>query len=121
MPPEEDEFWQKWLAKYAERVRLLCALQEDAVRRRDWSALQQLSQEQEQILEVLWQPPPSQLPPEVLAFARDLLEINGRLQQMVEENMIALRAEMASLHRTRDTVHRYRANAPLGSMEDRAA
>ncbi len=35
--------------------------------------------------------------------------------------MIALRAEMASLHRTRDTVHRYRANAPLGSMEDRAA
>lgn len=121
MLPEEDEFWQKWLAKYAERVRLLCALQEDAIRRQDWSALQQLSQEQEQILDVLWQTPPSKLPPEVLTFARDLWQRNQHLQQLIQERMNTLRADMASLHRTHDTVQRYRTSASPGSLEDRAA
>jgi hypothetical protein len=120
MLPEGGGFWEKWLEKYAERVRLLCALQEDAIRRQDWSELQQLSQEQEHILDVLWQAPPSQLPPEILAFARDLWQRNQYLQQMMEEHMDTLRADMASLYRMRDTVQRYRTSTSTGSLEDRA-
>ncbi len=121
MLPEDDASWQKWMAKYAERVKLLCALQEDAIRRQDWSALQQLLQEQEQILDVLWQTPPSKLPPEVLAFAGDLWQRNQHLQQMMEERMTALRADMASLHRVRDTAQRYHTSPSTGGLEDRAA
>jgi len=121
MPPEDDASWQKWLAKYAERVKILCALQEDTIRRQDWPALQQLLQEQEQILDVLWQTPPSQLPSEVLAFAQDLWQMNQHLQQMMEERMTALRADMASLHRIRENAQRYHSGASTGGLEDRAA
>ncbi len=121
MQPEDEFSWRQWLAKYTERVKVLCALQEDAICRQDWSALQQLLLEQEQILDVLWQTPPSQLPAEVLAFARDLWQINQHLQQMMEERMGVIRAEIAFLHRVRDTAQRYQNSSSPGGLEDRVA
>lgn len=121
MQPEEDGNWQKWLAKHGERIRLICALQEEAVRQQDWDTLNQLALEKEQILETLWQCPPAQLPPEVLAFVQDVWHVNQQLQQRVEEHLAALRADMAHLNRTRDTIDRYRTNASPGTVEDRAA
>ena len=121
MLPEEDGYWQKWLAKHGERVRVLCAPQESAIRQQDWDTLHQVTLEKEQILEALWQYPPAQLPPEALAFVQELWRINQQLRQMIEEHMSALRTDMAHLHRTRDTLQRYHANASPGSVEDRAA
>jgi len=121
MLPEEDGYWQKWLAKHGERIRLLCALQEDAIRRQDWDILNQLALEKEQALEALWQCPPAQIPPEVLAFAQEIWLIDQQLQQMVEERITALRTEMASLYRTHTVLQRYQMGASLGRVEDRAA
>ncbi|MGC8782936.1 MAG: flagellar protein FliT [Armatimonadota bacterium] len=121
MLPEEDGYWQKWLAKHGERIRVLCALQESAIRQQDWDTLHQVTLEKEQILESLWQCPPAQLPPEALAFVQELWHINQQLQRMMEECMSALQAELAHHHRTRDMLQRYYANASPGSMEDRAA
>ncbi|MEJ5251964.1 MAG: flagellar protein FliT [Chthonomonadetes bacterium] len=121
MPPDEDHYWQKWLMKHAERVRLLYALQEEAIRENRWDALSQIQQEQEEILQDLWQAPPSQLPPEVLAFAQEIWQTNLRLQRMVEEQMRALQAEMADVNRSRNVLNRYNTPAPSGRLEDRAA
>lgn len=121
MLPEEDGYWQKWLAKHGERIRLLCALQEDASRRQDWDALNELALEKEQILEPLWQCPPAHTSPEVVAFVQELWRVNQQLQQVVEERMSALRADIARLQHTRNTLQHYGTNASPGSVEDRAA
>lgn len=121
MPFEEDEGWQKWLVKHGERVRLLYALQEEAIRQGRWDVLQQLQQEQEDLLQDLWQVPPSQIPPEVLAFVQEVLQANLHLQQMVEQRMSALQSEVANLNRSRNTLNRYNAPISPGHLEDRAA
>jgi len=121
MLPEDEFSWQQWLTQYTERMKILCFLQEEAICRQDWSELQQLLQEQEQILDVLWQAPPSQLTAEVLTFAQDLWQINQHLQQMMEERMSALRAEIAFLHRVRDTAQRYQNSSCPSGLEDRTA
>ncbi|MCS6831752.1 MAG: hypothetical protein NZ749_14060 [bacterium] len=118
---EQDGYWQKWLAMHTERLRALCALQEESIRQQDWETLNQLTVEKEQILEALWQCPPAQLPPEVLQLVQELWLINQQLQQMMEEHATALRADMARLHRARDTLQRYRTDVSPGSVEDRAA
>lgn len=121
MLSEADGYWQKWLAKYGERIRVLCALQESAIRQQDWDTLHQVTLEKEQVLEPLWQCPPAQLPAEALAFVQELWSTNQQLQQVMQERMSALRAELAHHHRTRDMLQHYYANASPGSMEDRAA
>ena len=121
MLPEEDGYWQKWLANHGERIRLLCALQESAVRQQDWDTLHQVTLEKEQILEALWQCSPTQLPPEALAFVQELWHINQQLQRMMEEHMSALRTDMAHHLRTRDMLQHYYTTAAPGNVEDRAA
>jgi predicted Rdx family selenoprotein len=121
MQPEESGFWHDWLATCAQRVRLLYVLQENAILRNDWSALQQLVQELEQILDTLRLTPPSEMPAEVIAFARDIWQMNQNLQAVMEEQINTLRAEIASLHRVRDTVQRYRTFHVTGNLEDCAA
>lgn len=118
---EADGYWQKWMAKHGERIKLLCALQESAIRQQDWDTLQQVTLEKEQILEALWQCPPAQLPPEALAFVQELWHINQQLQQMIEERVSALRADMAHHHRTRDMLQSYYTTAAPGNVEDRVA
>ncbi len=121
MLPEDDGYWQKWLAKHGERIRVLCALQENAICQQDWDTLHQVTMEKEQMLESLWQCPPAQLPPEALAFVQELWHINQQLQTMIEERMSALQADMAHHYRTRDLLQRYYTTASSGSVEDRAA
>lgn len=121
MPFEEDAGWQKWLVKHGERVRLLYALQEEAIRQGRWDVLQQLQQEQEDLLQDLWQVSPSEIPPEVLAFVQEVLRTNLHLQQMVEQRMSALQSEVADLNRSRNALNRYNASVPSGRLEDHAA
>ncbi|MGQ9487247.1 MAG: hypothetical protein ACUVTY_12115 [Armatimonadota bacterium] len=121
MPLEEDDGWQKWLVKHGERVRLLYALQEEAIRQNRWDVLQQLQQEQENLWQDLWQVPPSQIPPEVLTFVQEMLQANLRLQQMVEQRMSALQSEVAGLNRSRNALNRYNISVPSGRLEDHAA
>lgn len=121
MQPSADGAWQKWLLKQRERIRLLYAMQEEAIQQGGWEVLQQLQQEQEELLQDLWQVPPSHLPPEVLVFVREVLQVNLRLQQMVQERMNSLRAEMAELTHSRSALNRYHAGTSPGRFEDRAA
>jgi hypothetical protein len=121
MLPDHEPSCQKWLAKYGERIRLLSALQEQAVQANDWDALQQLLQEQEQLLRSLEQYLPSHIPPELLEFAHEIWQRNQRLQQMVEQQLRRLRTELADLQYSRDAVKRYRTVPPSAKMEDHAA
>jgi len=121
MQSDADGAWQKWLLNQGKRIRLLCTLQEEAIRDNRWDALSQLQQEQEELLQDLWQVPPSHLPPEVLVFVQEVLQANLRLQQMVEQRKSALRAEMAELTHSRNALNRYHANPSSGHLEDRAA
>lgn len=121
MPLEEDDGWQKWLVKHGERVRLLYALQEEAIRQNRWDVLQQLQQEQEDLLQDLWQVPLPEIPREVLAFVQEVLQTNLHLQQVVEQRMSALQSEVADLNRSRNALERYNVSIPSGRHEDLAA
>ncbi len=121
MQPETGGYWQKWLLKHGERIRLLCALQEEAIRHDRWDELQQLLQEQEELLGEIWQAVPPELPPDVLTFVQEIRDQNLRLQQRIQSRMETLRAEMAGVSRSRNTLRHYHTELPAGHLEDRAA
>lgn len=121
MQSETQHRWQRWLATQGERIRLLNRLQEEAISQQQWETLLQLTAEKEQLLEPLWQTPPSELPPAVLAFAQELWHANERLQQLMAHQFAALHAEMAEAHHLRETLQRYYTGPPPGSVEDRSA
>lgn len=120
MQPEAGSYWQKWLVTRGERVRLLQALQEEAIGNDRWDILQQLLQEQEELLGEIWQVAPPDLPLDVLAFLHEVNQENQRLQQKVEIRLTTLRAELAGVNRSRQALPHYH-NDITGSFEDRAA
>lgn len=121
MQAEEHPRWAQWLAIQGERIRLLNRLQEEAISQQQWETLLQLTAEKEQLLEPLWETPPAQLPPAVLAFAQELWHANERLQQLMAQQFSALHAEMAEAHHLRENLQRYYAGPPPGSVADRSA
>ena len=117
---QPDAYWQKWLVTHGERVRILQALQEEAIASEQWDTLQQLLQEQEELLRDVWQAAPPDLPTDVLAFLHEVRRENLRLQQKLEARLNALRTEMAEVNRSRSALQYY-TGTPSGSLEDRAA
>lgn len=119
MLPEGGDCWQKWLAQHGERVRLLYALQEQALSSQSWSVFQQLAQEREQLLQELSLFPLTEITPEVRLFLREIEQLNLRLQQAIEEQWSRTRAEAAALSQMRQQIGSYRTDAVQGGIEDR--